>query len=182
MNATYIRTKRMAIGLSVVEFADYLDTTEGEVHKWESGNSTPTPAKFKLIEAMTECCPYGDAKIHHKFRFIDLFAGIGGMRLPFQELGGNCVFSSEWDKFSKRTYVNNFGDYPSGDITRIMTKTIPAHDLLITGFPCQSFSKAGHMKGFYDTRGTMFFEIQRVFGRTSTKSILARKCEAIERA
>ncbi len=96
------------------------------------------------------------------FRYIDLFAGIGGMRIPFDEFGGKCVFSSEWDKFAQDTYEANFDYRPEGDITKIASKSIPAHDLLLGGFPCQSFSLAGLRKGFFDTRGTMFFEIQRI--------------------
>ena len=95
-------------------------------------------------------------------RFIDLFAGIGGMRIPFDELGCKCVFSSEMDKFSKLTYFENFGEIPFGDITKIKEEDIPNHDLLIGGFPCQAFSNAGLRKGFDDTRGTLFFEIARI--------------------
>jgi DNA (cytosine-5)-methyltransferase 1 len=97
-----------------------------------------------------------------KFKYIDLFAGIGGVRIPFDELGGKCVFSSEWDKFAQDTYEANFDHRPDGDITKIPSKAIPAHDLLLGGFPCQAFSLAGFKKGFLDTRGTMFFEIQRI--------------------
>lgn len=92
-------------------------------------------------------------------RFIDLFAGIGGIRLPFDELKYECVFSSEWDKAACETYKANFGECPQGDITQISEKDIPAHELLLAGFPCQAFSIMGKMKGFSDTRGTMFFEI-----------------------
>lgn len=95
-------------------------------------------------------------------RFIDLFAGIGGIRLPFDELGYECVFSSEWDKAAATTYHANFGEWPSGDITKIDTADIPSHDLLLGGFPCQAFSIMGKMKGFDDMRGTMFFEIARI--------------------
>ena len=96
-----------------------------------------------------------------KFTFIDLFAGIGGIRIPFDELGGNCVFTSEFDKFAQQTYEANFGETPSGDITLINEKDIPKHDLLLAGFPCQAFSNAGLRKGFNDTRGTLFFDIVR---------------------
>lgn len=95
-------------------------------------------------------------------RFIDLFAGIGGIRIPFDELGYQCVFSSEWDKAACETYAANFGEYPEGDITKIAEKDIPPHDLLLAGFPCQAFSIMGKMQGFADTRGTMFFEIERI--------------------
>lgn len=94
--------------------------------------------------------------------FVDLFAGIGGIRLPFDELGHHCVFSSEWDKAAAITYNANFGEYPYGDITKIPAKSIPHHDLLLAGFPCQAFSIMGKREGFADTRGTMFFEIERI--------------------
>lgn len=95
-------------------------------------------------------------------RFIDLFAGIGGIRIPFDELGYQCVFSSEWDKAACDTYTANFGERPAGDITKIPAEGIPSHDLLLAGFPCQAFSIMGKMQGFADTRGTMFFEIERI--------------------
>lgn len=95
-------------------------------------------------------------------KFIDLFAGIGGIRLPFDELGYKCVFSSEWDKAACDTYEANFHERPYGDITQIESKDIPRHDLLLAGFPCQAFSIMGKMQGFADTRGTMFFEIERI--------------------
>jgi DNA (cytosine-5)-methyltransferase 1 len=98
----------------------------------------------------------------YDFRFIDLFAGIGGIRIPFDELGGECVFSSEWDKFAQIMYEENFGEKPYGDITDIPNDTIPAHDILLAGFPCQAFSIMGNKLGFADTRGTMFFEIERI--------------------
>lgn len=94
--------------------------------------------------------------------FIDLFAGIGGIRIPFDELGHRCVFSSEWDKSACDTYEANFGERPKGDITKIPSEDIPHHDLLLAGFPCQSFSIIGKRLGFADTRGTMFFEIERI--------------------
>ena len=96
------------------------------------------------------------------FTFIDLFAGIGGIRRPFQKLGGKCVFSSEIDKFAVQTYKANWGETPSGDITKIDEKDIPSFDILLAGFPCQAFSIAGKRKGFADTRGTMFFEVERI--------------------
>lgn len=99
-----------------------------------------------------------------KFRFIDLFAGIGGFRLALQNLGGKCVFSSEWDKDAKITYRANFGETPYGDITKEITKSyIPNDfDILCAGFPCQPFSIAGNRQGFSDTRGTLFFDIEEI--------------------
>lgn len=81
-----------------------------------------------------------------KFTFIDLFAGIGGMRIAFERAGGKCIFSSEWNEYSKKTYFDNFGDIPHGDITRINENSIPDHDVLVAGFPCQPFSIAGVSK------------------------------------
>lgn len=107
-----------------------------------------------------------------KFTFIDLFAGIGGIRIPFGELNGKCVFSSEWDKAAQTTYTSNFGEIPFGDITKIKADFIPHHDILLAGFPCQAFSIMGKMKGFDDTRGTMFFEVARILDYHHPKAIL----------
>lgn len=111
--------------------------------------------------------------LHPKFTFIDLFAGIGGFRIACQEYGGRCIYSSEWDNEAKKTYFANFGDVPFGDITQERTKQfIPEKfDLLCGGFPCQAFSIMGKMKGFADTRGTMFFEIQEILQRHNPPAI-----------
>ena len=106
------------------------------------------------------------------FKFIDLFAGIGGIRIPFDELGGECVFSSEIDKFARETYNANFGHYPSGDIESIEPEEIPEHDLLLAGFPCQPFSQAGLGKGFSDSRGTLFFRIEKILKHHRPKVVL----------
>jgi len=107
-----------------------------------------------------------------KFTFIDLFAGIGGMRQAFESRGGRCVFSSEWDKFAQQTYEANFGDKPNGDITKIPSKDIPRHDILLAGFPCQPFSHAGLKKGFMDTRGTLFFDVARIISDRKPSLVL----------
>lgn len=116
-----------------------------------------------------------------KFTFIDLFAGIGGIRLAYQSIGGKCVFSSEYNKFAKVTYEANFGEIPFGDITKIDEKFIPDHDILLAGFPCQPFSIAGVSKknslgrnhGFLDeTQGTLFFDIARILQEKKPKAFM----------
>lgn len=97
-----------------------------------------------------------------QFTFVDLFAGIGGIRIAFERAGGKCVFSSEIDKFACQTYQANFGEIPSGDITKIDAKDIPSFDVLCAGFPCQPFSKAGFKKGLSDSRGLLYEEIVRI--------------------
>lgn len=104
--------------------------------------------------------------------FIDLFAGIGGIRIPFDELGCKCVLSSEWDAKANETYKANFGEQPRGDITKIDEKMIPAHDILCAGFPCQAFSICGKMQGFADIRGTMFFEVERILKYHRPRAVL----------
>ncbi|MCI8533843.1 MAG: DNA (cytosine-5-)-methyltransferase [Lachnospiraceae bacterium] len=105
------------------------------------------------------------------FTFIDLFAGIGGMRIAFERAGGTCVYSSEWNKYSQQTYLANFAEQPEGDITQVNAEDIPNHDILVAGFPCQPFSIAGVSKknslgratGFEDkTQGTLFFDVCRI--------------------
>ena len=116
-----------------------------------------------------------------KFEFIDLFAGIGGFRLAMQNLGGKCVFTSEWDKEAKRTYKANFGERPFGDITKEETKAfIPNNfDLLCAGFPCQAFSIAGKRGGFEDTRGTLFFDVAEIIKRKKPKAIFLENVKGL---
>ncbi len=115
------------------------------------------------------------------FTFIDLFAGIGGMRIAFESNGGECVFSSEWDKYCQKTYYENFGEIPVGDIRQVDEKEIPDHDILVAGFPCQPFSIAGVSKknsmgqdhGFKDqTQGTLFFDVVRILDEKRPKAFL----------
>ena len=105
-----------------------------------------------------------------QFTFIDLFAGIGGIRLGFDRNGGKCVFSSEWDVAAQDMYENHFGDRPHGDITKISAHTIPDHDILTGGFPCQAFSIIGGMRGFADTKGTLFFDVERILKEKRPKA------------
>lgn len=115
------------------------------------------------------------------FTFIDLFAGIGGMRVAFERVGGHCVYSSEWNKYSQQTYFANFGEQPEGDITQVDASAIPNHDILVAGFPCQPFSIAGVSKknslgratGFEDkTQGTLFFDVCRILREKRPKAFM----------
>lgn len=106
------------------------------------------------------------------YTFIDLFAGIGGLRIAFERLGCKCVFSLDWDSDAQKTYEANFGEKPAGDITRIDAASVPDHDILLAGFPCQAFSIMGDMKGFYDTRGTLFFDIVRILKAKKPRAVL----------
>ena len=94
--------------------------------------------------------------------FIDLFAGLGGFRIALESLGAKCVYSNEWDKQAKKVYQRNFGILPDDDITQVDENTIPNHDILCAGFPCQAFSISGKQKGFEDSRGTLFFDVARI--------------------
>lgn len=116
-----------------------------------------------------------------KFTFIDLFAGIGGMRIAFEKAGGQCVYSNEWNKYSQQTYFANFGEQPDGDITKVDARIIPNHDILVAGFPCQPFSIAGVSKkqslgratGFEDkTQGTLFFDVCRILKAKRPKAFM----------
>lgn len=177
--AEILSRKLESMGLNQRQFAELIglgDGGERTVGGWLRGEHIPSAAKWELIESLPDNppfrSPYRDNPASADFTFIDLFAGIGGIRLPFQEVGGHCVFTSEWDKFAKRTYAANYGDVPHGDITKISASEIPPHDVLLAGFPCQAFSQAGRRQGFMDTRGTMFFEIQRILAHHRPKAFL----------
>lgn len=118
---------------------------------------------------------------NEQFSFIDLFAGIGGMRIAFDRVGGHCVYSNEWNKYSQQTYFANFGEQPDGDITQVSEKDVPDHDILVAGFPCQPFSIAGVSKknslgretGFADkTQGTLFFDVCRILKEKRPKAFM----------
>lgn len=187
----YIKELRKKLGLGRTEFANLLGlgtTGERTVRGWEEGEHLPSSAKWQAIldveKQMTvylENAPFSQEPISKsEFTFIDLFAGIGGIRLSYQQEGGHCVFSSEWDKFSQKTYLTNFGEMPHGDITKITASDIPDHDVLLGGFPCQAFSQAGLKKGFNDTRGTMFFEIQRILAAKRPKAFMLENVKQLQ--
>jgi DNA (cytosine-5)-methyltransferase 1 len=162
------------IGINECDLESYTGLSESQRHEIKTSGKIPVWLK-QAIMAERELGNISNIKREPDewgFRFIDLFAGIGGIRIPFQELGGKCVLTSEWDKFAQVTYEKNFGEKPQGDITKISAKSVPDHDVLLAGFPCQSFSLAGLKQGFSDTRGTMFFEIQRMLAEKRPKAFL----------
>ena len=185
----FVRKTRESLGLGRTEFANLLgmnSSGERTVRGWELGEHNPSKKKLNDIEELinkfkkiNDSAPYKQSN-NCDFTFIDLFAGIGGIRLPFQRLGGKCVFTSEWDKFAQKTYLANFGEMPRGDITKIPAKEIPTHDILLGGFPCQAFSQAGLKKGFSDTRGTLFFEIQRILVEKKPKAFLLENVKQLK--
>ncbi|CNJ89542.1 TPA: DNA (cytosine-5-)-methyltransferase [Yersinia enterocolitica] len=189
--AQYIKNLRERLGLGRTEFANLLglsSTGERTVRGWEEEEHVPSATKWHaILEVEQQMVSYLDKAplrqqpaSESEFTFIDLFAGIGGIRLPYQQQGGHCVFSSEWDKFSQKTYLTNFGEMPHGDITKIKASDIPDHDVLLGGFPCQAFSQAGLKRGFNDTRGTMFFEIQRILAVKRPKVFMLENVKQLQ--
>ena len=149
-----------------------INTEDYHENEYELSNLLNEPEQLSLFSEFFKV-PFANGP-ESKFTFIDLFAGIGGIRLPFTELGYKCVFSSEWDKHAQKTYLANFGEMPFGDICRESTKRfIPkSFDLLLAGFPCQAFSIMGKRKGFEDTRGTLFFEVASILKKHRPKAFL----------
>lgn len=126
----------------------------------------------KIFVLRTSPSEYRITPLWKPFTFIDLFAGIGGTRLAFEAVGGKSVFCSEIDPLAQQTYEANFGERPAGDIAKISPQSIPNHNILLAGFPCQSFSIIGNRQGFADTRGTMFFYIEEILRATRPEAVL----------
>jgi len=156
------------------ELAELLDTDVRTLRRWEARESDAPKYLNDAIKQRLLPLARGDANRNARFRFIDLFAGIGGLRMAFEAQGGNCVFTSEWNTYAQRTYLANFPEAAhtlAGDITCVNEHDIPDHDVLLAGFPCQPFSIAGVSKknalgrahGFADeTQGTLFFDVRRI--------------------
>jgi DNA (cytosine-5)-methyltransferase 1 len=177
---------RQQAGLSIAEVAQHLGYTERQCYRFEAGDGEPRKAAMSVLRLLV---PQKPAEPEAAFTFIDLFAGIGGFRRAFEPLGGKCIFTSEWDRWSQATYKANYdcaGHPFAGDI-RDMTKDeasldlIPAHDVLLAGFPCQPFSLAGVSKknslgrahGFQcEMQGTLFFDIAKVIQHHRPKAFL----------
>lgn len=184
---------RLKTGLTRSETADLLGVTERTVIRYENGESRPSPIAIKWLQEHLARLPEKRRK-PAAFKFIDLFAGIGGLRIGFDAIGGQCVFTSEWDKYSQLTYRENFGnDHPiAGDIREYSKdpSLIPAHDVLLAGFPCQPFSIAGVSKknalgrphGFLcDTQGTLFFDLAQIIAHHRPSAFLLENVKNLQR-
>jgi len=171
---------RQQTGLTIKEVASLAGYSPRTIYRWEKGESTPRKAVIDMLHfAQREIIP----PPRKKFTFIDLFAGIGGLRQGFDAIGGQCIFTSEWNKYSVMTYRANYPNEHdiAGDITKIEAADIPEHDVLLAGFPCQPFSIAGVSKknslgqahGFRcDTQGTLFFDVARILEHHHPKVFL----------
>jgi DNA (cytosine-5)-methyltransferase 1 len=187
---------RQRTGMSVEEVADDLGYSASTIYRWERGETAPKAAVYRALEVIARFADQPTiSKIDDRagFRFIDLFAGIGGLRIGFQGIGGHCVFTSEWDKHSQETYRRNFRDnHPvHGDVREFSDnpRLIPEHDVLLAGFPCQPFSIAGVSKknslgrphGFLcDTQGTLFFDTARIIAHHRPAAFLLENVKNLE--
>lgn len=156
------------------ELSDFLGLYRRDdlIKEWELQSIIPEEVLNKLHNYPQDPPLKNSDRENCKFTQIDLFAGIGGIRQGFQNNGGYTVYSSEWDKFAQKTYKANFGETPDGDITKVDEYSIPDHDILLAGFPCQPFSQAGLKKGFEDARGTLFFDIARILKAKRPKAFM----------
>lgn len=170
---------RKEAGPSIADAVEALGYCEQEIYRWETGDGAPHKADLEMHRQVAPNKP----PISRSFTFIDLFAGIGGLRKGFEPIGGKCVFTSEWDRFSVETYLANHAcDHEVvGDITKIPAEEIPSHDVLLAGFPCQPFSLAGVSKkkalgrehGFRcEAQGTLFFDVARIIEHHRPKAFL----------
>lgn len=174
---------------SQAAIAKHLGVSERQVRRWEVGESHPPQYVGMALQRLLPFQPVVNPNAD--FRFVDLFAGIGGIRLAFEAIGGECVFTSEWDSYAQRTYMANFGgQHPiNGDITKIPADEIPDHDVLLGGFPCQPFSIAGVSKknalgrahGFADeTQGTLFFDVARIIAAKRPKAFMLENVKNLQ--
>jgi DNA (cytosine-5)-methyltransferase 1 len=197
LETTEFAALREKAGLSIDEAADLLGRTPRTVRRYEARGKSATMPPILAIEALKRVA---SDRCHHdgeeSFRFIDVFAGIGGLRIPFEEIGGRCVFTAEWDRFARETYAHNFPEDEdhefAGDIRPYASEPyrIPAHDVLLAGFPCQPFSIAGVSKknslgrphGFLcDTQGTLFYDLAKIIEYHRPPVFLLENVKNLER-
>ncbi|MCD7111838.1 DNA (cytosine-5-)-methyltransferase [Rhizobium sp. DKSPLA3] len=197
MHKTEFTELREQAGLTLEEAALVLEVSDRTAYRYESGASNPPRLAISTLRAAAGQRSHQPGQ--RKFRFIDLFAGIGGLRLGFEPIGGECVFTSEWDKYSQMTYRKNFPEAPghvfAGDIREFTTspealQRIPSHDVLLAGFPCQPFSIAGVSKknslgrqhGFLDeTQGTLFFDVAKILEHHRPAAFLLENVKNLHR-
>ena len=193
---------RECAGLSVEESAKLLRVTDRSIRRYETTGprgSEPSPLAMQFMQQMATAAGLQTKvkPLRKAFRFIDLFAGIGGLRRPFEEIGGECVFTAEWDRYSRQTYAANFHDNPfvhefAGDIRPYADEPsrVPRHDVLLAGFPCQPFSIAGVSKknalgrphGFLcDTQGTLFYDLAKIIAHHRPAAFLLENVKNLER-
>lgn len=190
-----LQEKMKEIGLEITKIRNTLDVTRKEfadslcltreqeklLKKWELGQvEVPYDILTKIQSIPLDAPLKNKPRNECRFTQIDLFAGIGGIRQGFQMNGGYTVYASEWDKFAQKTYRINYGEIPDGDITQVNENTIPNHDILLAGFPCQPFSQAGLKKGFNDTRGTLFFDVARILKAKRPKAFLLENVKTLK--
>ena len=185
---------RRVAGLTIAEAAEQLELPLHLIENFESGAIRPEPKYINILRGLGAVSGQTIVRSNrHSFDFIDLFAGIGGLRLAFEAIGGRCVFTSEWDKYCQRTYAKNFRCDESeiaGDIRKVPVSAIPDHDVLVAGFPCQPFSIAGVSKknalgrphGFRcDTQGTLFFNIAAIIAEHRPAAFLLENVKNLQR-
>lgn len=195
LNYSFSELRELA-GISVEEAADQLGCSVSTVYRWDRGETAPKAPVYRTLETLIQYgskppLQTGDSGL--AFRFIDLFAGIGGLRLGFQSIGGHCVFTSEWDKNAQETYRRNFRDNHllGGDVREFSEnpELIPEHDVLLAGFPCQPFSIAGVSKknalgrphGFLcDTQGTLFFDTAQIIAHHRPAAFVLENVKNLE--
>lgn len=179
-------------GLTKEELAERCGRSLRTVHRWEMGESSAPKLVFDLLRQEAELRINAQKSISKQFTFIDLFAGIGGMRMGFEAAGGECIFTSEWNQKSQETYLANFTSEEGikGDITKLANDEIPPHNVLVAGFPCQPFSIAGVSKknalgqphGFScQTQGTLFFDVARIIDYHRPEAFLLENVKNLER-
>lgn len=184
---------RKLAGMSIEQLATEFDYTPSQVYRWERGESSPKAYLFRALSKIAEFAA-PPRQVQSSFNFIDLFAGIGGLRLGFESIGGHCVFTSEWDTKAQETYARNFRDnHPIGGDVRQYSENprlIPDHDVLLAGFPCQPFSIAGVSKknalgrphGFLcDTQGTLFFDTAQIIAHHRPAAFVLENVKNLER-
>jgi len=187
---------RCRAGMTPRETAEFLEITQRQVRRYESGDCRPPASTLRVLREKADMRPVLPLRGRARFTFIDLFAGIGGLRIGFEGIGGRCVFTSEWDKYSRQTYEANFpaddNHVFAGDIRPFgeAPSLLPSHDVLLAGFPCQPFSIAGVSKknalgrphGFADkTQGTLFFDIKQIIAHHRPAAFLLENVKNLER-